>query len=93
MLGYSLPSPIGFVTNGDVTNIDVNPIWRYTGYHTDIYFVDYGATSGSYSRNTPSLFLHFDRLSEGIINRLALPIMLLLLLGKIRVRGSGRVGF
>lgn len=78
LLGYRLPTSVTLSTNEGEQSIKNNPTWMYQGYTTVINSVTYA--TNAFSRNEPIIYLNFQRLSEGIINRLALPIMLLILL-------------
>ena len=93
LIGYSLPTSVTLSKNEGQESIKNNPTWSYDGYSTVVNSVVYATTSGAFSRNEPIIYMNFHRISEGIINRLALPIMLLILLVGLTFWGehTGRV--
>jgi hypothetical protein len=74
--------PVDFYENGDIYNIKQNPTWTYNTYSTKKVSPDYSLNPNS-TRIFDQLIINVDmcRRSTGLINRLILPIVMLLILG------------
>jgi hypothetical protein len=80
LAGYSLPSPVSFITVDGTTNFKVNPLWTYNSFDTLVYNPNFGSAGAGATKDTLYVYLNIVRQSSGIIYRLAVPIMLLLVL-------------
>lgn len=74
--------PVDFYQNGDIYNIKQNPTWNYNGYSMRKVSPDY-SLDPNVTRIFDQLVINLEmcRRSTGLINRLILPIVLLLILG------------